>query len=82
MTAKIMFSFPDQLVTRMKAAIPSRDRSKVMAILLEKEIVAREQSLYQCAKELEESAGLREEMAVWDNQFGQDGLNNETEEHK
>ena len=74
MTAKVMFSFPDQLVSRMKAAIPQRERSKVLAILLEKEISAREQSLYLCAKELEESPGLRKEMAAWDSEFGQDGL--------
>ena len=74
MTAKVMFSFPDQLVSRMKAAIPQRERSKVLAVLLEKEISAREQSLYLCAKELEESSGLKEEMAVWDSEFSQDGL--------
>lgn len=74
MTAKVMFSFPDQLVSRMKAAIPQRERSKVLAVLLEKEISAREQSLYLCAKEFEENSGLKEEMAAWDNEFGQDGL--------
>jgi hypothetical protein len=74
MTAKVMFSFPDQLVSRMKAAIPQRERSKVLAVLLEKEINTREQSLYLCAKELEESSGLKEEVAAWDNEFGQDGL--------
>ena len=74
MTAKVMFSFPDQLVVRMKAAIPQRERSKVLAMLLEKEISAREQRLYLSAKELEESAGLRKEMVAWDSEFGQDGL--------
>ena len=74
MTAKVMFSFPDQLVSRMKAAIPQRERSKVLALLLEKEITAREQSLFLCAKELEESSGLKKEMAAWDKEFGQDGL--------
>jgi len=76
MSAKVMFSFPDKLVIRMKAAIPPRDRSKVLAALLEKEITAREQGLYLCAKELEDSAGLKNEIAVWDNEFGQDGLDN------
>jgi hypothetical protein len=76
MTAKVMFSFPDQLVSRMKAAIPQRERSKVIAILLEKEISAREHGLYLCAKELEESSGLKKEMSTWDNEFGQDGLDN------
>lgn len=71
-----MFSMPDQLVSRMKAAIPARERSKVAAALFEKEISKREQSLYHCAKELEESSGLKEEMVVWDSEFGQDGLDN------
>lgn len=74
MTAKVMFSFPDQLVSRMKAAIPQRERSKVLAVLLEKEISARERSLYLCAKEFEESSGLKDEMATWENEFDQDGL--------
>ncbi len=72
--SKVMFSFPDQLVARMKAAIPQRERSKVLARLLENEISKREQSLFLCAKELEESKGLKEEMAAWDKEFGQDGL--------
>ena len=76
MTAKIMFSFPDQLVIRMKAAIPQRERSKVIAILLEKEIATREQGLYLRAKELEKNVGLKNEMTSWDNQFGEDGLEN------
>ncbi len=79
MTAKVMFSFPDQLVARMKAAIPQRERSKVLAVLLEKEITLREQNLYLCAKELEEYSGLKEEMATWDKEFGQDGLDETSE---
>lgn len=74
MTAKVMFSLPDQLVARMKAAIPPRERSKVAAALFEKEISAREHNLYLCAKEVEDSAGLKEEMNTWDKEFGEDGL--------
>lgn len=72
--SKVMFSFPDQLVMRMRAVIPARERSKVLADLLEQEVKAREQHLYTCAKELEESKGLKEEMAAWDSEFGGDGL--------
>ena len=74
--SKVMFSFPEQLVTRMKAAIPQRERSKVLAFLLEKEISKREQNLFLRAKELEECKGLKKEMAEWDKEFGQDGLDN------
>jgi hypothetical protein len=74
MTAKVMFSFPDKLVMRMRAAIPQRERSKVIATLLEDEINKREQHLYACAKELEENSGLRKEMKAWEKEFGGDGL--------
>jgi len=74
MTAKVMFSLPDQLVSRMKAAIPPRERSKVVAVLLGKEISAREHNLYLCAKEVEDCAALKEEMSAWDKEFGKDGL--------
>ena len=77
MSAKVMFSFPDQLVVRMRAMIPTRERSKVIAILLEKEIASREKSLFLCAKSLEESTGLNNEMAVWENEFSQDGLDDD-----
>ncbi len=72
--SKVMFSFPQQLVIRMKTAIPARERSKVLAGLLEIEISKRENNLFLCAKVLEDNKGLKEEMAVWDKEFGQDGL--------
>jgi hypothetical protein len=74
MIAKVMFSLPEQLVSRMKAAIPPRERSKVAAALFEKEISAREHHLYLCAKEVEDCAALQEEMSGWDKEFGEDGL--------
>jgi len=74
MTAKVVFSFPDQLVSRMKAVIPLRERSKVIAVILEKEISARERRLYLCAKDLEESSSLKKEIAIWEKDFSQDGL--------
>lgn len=80
MTVKVMFSLPDRLVTQMRAAIPARERSKLIAILLTKELRTREQALYLCAKELEESRGLKDEMETWDNEFSQDGLDDDTQE--
>lgn len=72
--SKVMFSLPDQLVSRMRAAIPPRERSKVAAALFEIEISAREKNLYLCAKELEECTELKEEITTLDKEFGQDGL--------
>ena len=76
MTAKVMFSFPDQLVARMKASIPRQERSKIVAAFLENEIRSRENRLYLCAKEFEENQSLKKEMDIWDNEFSQDGLDN------
>ena len=72
--SKVMFSLPDQLVTRMKTAIPARERSKVLARLLENEIKVREQHLFACATELESCKGLTKEMESLDQEFGGDGL--------
>lgn len=72
--SKVMFSLPNQLVVRMKASIPAGERSEVLSSLLEKEIAFREKSLYARAMELEAHEGLRQEMANWDAEFGNDGL--------
>lgn len=74
--SKVMFSLPNQLVMRMKTAIPARERSKVLARLLENEIKAREQHLFLCAVELQQCKGLTKEMENWDGEFGGDGLDN------
>lgn len=74
MTAKVMFSLPDQLVSRMKASIPAGECSKVAAALLEKEILVREMALYHCAKELESCLAAQDEVTIWENEFGNDGL--------
>lgn len=74
--SKVMFSFPEQLVNRMKTAIPPRERSKVLACLLETEITKRERSLFLCAEELEKGKGVKKELANWDKKLGRDGLKN------
>lgn len=72
--SKVMFSLPDKLVIRLRANIPARERSKVLCRLLEKEIESREKGLYQRAMELEACAKLSQEMEIWDDEFGEDGL--------
>lgn len=73
--SRVMFSLPEQLVSRMRTFIPEGERSELVARLLEKEIQNRERLLYQRASELEACAGLNQEMAKWDKELGQDGLN-------
>lgn len=70
---KVLFSLPDRLVSRMRASIPPKQRSKVVAHLLEGELKKREQALYQCALEVEADEALRAEMEDWETTAG-DGI--------
>ncbi len=74
---KVLFSLPDSLVSRMRASIPPKQRSKVVAHLLEEELEKREQALYQCALEVESDDTLREEMRDWETAVG-DGINDDS----
>jgi hypothetical protein len=74
---KILISVTDQLALRLKAAIPQRQRSKVIAYLIEQEIDKREKMLYECALAVEKDQALQGEMQEWDITL-QDGLENES----
>ncbi len=74
---KILVSLPDDLVRRMRIVIPNRQRSKVVADLLEKEVGQREHALYKCACDVEADEELNKEMEEWEITTG-NGLNNET----
>ncbi len=74
---KILVSLPDDLVRRMRTVIPNRQRSKVVAGLLENEVKQRELALYNCARDVEADELLNKEMAEWETTT-EDGLNNET----
>ena len=75
--AKIMISVPEQLTNRMRATIPRRQRSKVIAHLIEEEIKKRERLLYECAAAVEQDSALHNEMKDWDTTL-QDGLDHES----
>ena len=74
---KVLISIHDQIASRMRAAIPQRQRSKVIAHLIEKEVERREKALYQCALAVENDQDLKEEMEDW-NVTIQDGLHDES----
>lgn len=74
---KVLFSLPDRLVSRMRASIPPKQRSKVVARLLEEELEKREQALYQCALEVEADDALGEEMKEWETTVG-DGISDDS----
>jgi metal-responsive CopG/Arc/MetJ family transcriptional regulator len=63
---KILISMPDQLAVRMRAAIPQRQRSKVIIKLIEAEIESRNNTLYECALAVEQDHKLNQEMKDWD----------------
>jgi hypothetical protein len=70
---KVLVSIPDNLFSRMKVLIPSRQRSKVISNLIEKEIKRREKILYECACEVEKDEALNKEMEDWNVTAG-DGI--------
>jgi hypothetical protein len=74
---KVLVSLSDELYTRMQAVIPARQRSKVVADLLEGEVCRRERELYECALAVEQDEQLHAEMADWDVTVG-DGIETET----
>ena len=77
MVQKVLFSLPDKLVSKMRAHIPSKQRSKVVASLLGKELERREQALYECALEVEADETLNEEMKNWEETVA-DGIEDES----
>jgi metal-responsive CopG/Arc/MetJ family transcriptional regulator len=71
---KVLISLPEQLVARMRATIPTRQRSKVITRLLESEVEKREQALYECAVTVEKDTAIKNDVAdEWDNTL-KDGL--------
>lgn len=70
---KVLVSIPDSLYSRMTATIPSRQRSRLIAKLLEDELGKREQELYQAALAVEQDEELGAEMKEWDGTVG-DGI--------
>jgi hypothetical protein len=70
---KVLVSIPDSLYSRMTATIPPRQRSRLIAKLLEDEVRRREQELYQAALAVEQDEDLGAEMKEWDVTLG-DGI--------
>jgi len=62
---KVLFSLPDEEVKRLRLLIPEKQRSKVIAVILKKELDKREHALYECAKAVEEDEALNKEMQDW-----------------
>ena len=74
---RVLISLPDELATRMRAALPARQRSSIITRLIEEEVKKRENNLYECALAVEKDEALNQEMVEWDSTL-QDGLNDES----
>jgi hypothetical protein len=74
---KVLVSLSDDLYARMQAVIPPRQRSRVVAVLLEEEVRRRERELYECALAVEQDEQLHAEKAEWGVTVG-DGIETET----
>lgn len=75
--SKVLISIPDKIASRMRAAIPQKQRSKIIVKLIEQEIEKREKALYECAMAVEQDFKLNQEMQAWDVTL-QDGLTDES----
>lgn len=65
-SAKLLISLPQDLACRFRATIPSRERSKLLQLLIEAEVKKREALLYQAALAVEADAATHEEALLWD----------------
>jgi len=74
---KVLISVPDDLLARMRAVIPNRQRSRIIAEVLENEVERRERELYECAHDVEADKALNTQMSEWDLTVG-DGIEPKT----
>ena len=74
---KVLVSLPDDLAMRMKRIIPTRQRSKIIAELLDAEVNKRENELYKCACDVEADDALNNEISCWEVTSG-DGIESES----
>lgn len=63
---KVLISIPDSILSRLRAIVPDRQRSKFISAIVEKELKKREQKLFHCALKVEQDKALNTEMGDWD----------------
>ena len=77
-TQQLLLHLPDELVRRLKRAVPTRGRSKFIQDLLEQALppdgVIETDPLYQAALAAERDDALAAEMAGWGAATGADGI--------
>ena len=77
-TQQLLLHLPDELVRRLKRAVPARGRSKFIQDLLEQALppdgVVEADPLYLAALEVEKDEALAGELAGWDLVLGDGGV--------
>ncbi len=63
---QICVHLPEDLAGRLRAAVPSRQRSAFIADLIRRALPEEDDPLYLIARAVEEDAVLQAEMADWD----------------
>ena len=66
MPSNLVLKLPDELVSRFKSMVPNRQRTRVIAALMESEIKRREKELERVAAEVEADVALKEDLREWD----------------
>ena len=74
---KVLISIPGSILSRLRAIVPDRQRSKFISSIIEKELKKREQNLFHCALKVEQDKALNTEMKDWDATIN-DGIENES----
>jgi len=62
---RITLSIPDRVASRFRAAVPARQRSKLVTRLLEQELVGRDDSLAAACRSANRDKTLEREIDEW-----------------
>jgi hypothetical protein len=71
---QLLIRLPDDLLRRLKQAVPSRKRSAFVQQLIEQALPADDDPLYRAALTVEQDEQLAREMAEWEVATSNDGL--------
>jgi hypothetical protein len=66
MPSNLLLKLPAELMTRFKSVVPARQRTRVIASLVELEVQRREQEIERVAAAVEADGVLNADMRNWD----------------
>jgi hypothetical protein len=80
MPSNLLLKLPAELMTRFKSVVPARQRTRVIATLVELEVQRREQEIECVAAAVEADGALNDDMRNWDATIA-DGIDEYVAEH-